>query len=69
MSETIKIKYATERNGELKDFPLNSQTIVLPNGVELSLRYDPIRSGLTVTKLSDGELLIQPHVSNQILIK
>jgi len=32
-----KIKYETERNGELKDFPLMAQSIVLPNGVELSL--------------------------------
>lgn len=64
-----KIKYLTERNGELKEFPLNSQSIVLPNGVELSLRYDNIRGGLTITKITDGELLIQPHVSNQILVK
>jgi len=68
MSDT-KIKYLTERYGELKDFPLNSQGIVLPNGIELALRYDPLRGGLTITKISDGELQIQPHVSNQILIK
>lgn len=64
-----KIKYVTSRNGELKEFPLNSQNIILPNGIELALRYDPVRGGLTITKLTDGELLIQPHVSNQILIK
>lgn len=65
----MKIKYATERNGELKEFPLTSQTIILPNGEEYSLRFDSIRNGLTITKITDGELLIQPHVSNQILIK
>jgi len=64
-----KIRYTTERNGELKEFPLNSQNIILPNGEEFTLRYDSIRQGLTITKLTDVELLIQPHVSNQILIK
>lgn len=64
-----KIKYLTARNGEVMDFPLNSQNIILPNGIELALRYDSVRQGLTITKLTDGELLIQPHVSNQILIK
>lgn len=64
-----KIKYLTERNGEIKEFPLNSQNIILPNGVELTLRWDSLREGLTITKLTDGEMFIQPHVSNQILIK
>ena len=64
-----KTRYLTERNGEIKEFPLNSQNIILPNGEEYSLRWDSARKGLTITKLSDGELLIQPHVSNQILIK
>lgn len=64
-----KIRYLTERNGEIKEFPLNSQNIILPNGEEYTLRWDAVRKGLTITKLTDGELLIQPHVSNQILIK
>ncbi len=65
----MKIRYLTERNGELKEFPLNSQNIILPNGVELTIRYDPMQEGLTITKLTAGELLIRPHTSNQILIK
>ena len=69
-----KIKYATVRNGDLKEFPLNSQMIVLPDGSEYSLRYDPIRKGLVVTKIygapdDNGGIIIQPMVSNQILIK
>jgi hypothetical protein len=64
-----KIKFATERNGEFKEFPLNSQNIILPNGEEFYLRYDSIRKGLTITKITNGELLIQLHASNQILIK
>jgi len=61
--------YLTERNGETKEFPLNSQNIILPNGAEFTLRWDNIRQGLTITKLTDGDLFIQPQVSNQILIK
>lgn len=64
-----KIKYLTARNGEVKEFPLNSQNIILPNGIEFTLRWDNVQEGLTITKLSEGELLIQPHVSNQILIR
>lgn len=64
-----KIQYTTERNGELKEFPLNNQYIVLPNGLEFAIRYDHIREGLTITKITEGELWMQPHVSNQILIK
>jgi len=67
MSE--KIKYLTARHGEIKEFPLNSQNIILPNGAEFTIRWDNVRQGLTITKLTDGELLIQPHTSNQILIK
>jgi len=69
MATSDKIKYLTARNVEVLEFPLNSQNIILPNGVELALRFDPIRQGLTITKLTEGELFIQPHVSNQILIK
>lgn len=65
----MKIKYETERNGELKEFPLTSQTIILPNGEEFALRYDNVRHALTITKISEGELLIQPYTSNQIIIK
>lgn len=65
-----KIKYATDRNGEYKEFPLTSQTIILPNGIELSLRYDKVTDGLMITKMyDDGPIVIQPMVSNQILIK
>jgi hypothetical protein len=65
-----KIKYATERNGEQKEFPLTSQNIFLPNGIELALRYDHVRQCLTITKLWDDEpLTIQPSTGNQIHIK
>jgi hypothetical protein len=69
-----KIKYATERNGEFKEFPLKSQAIILPDGSEYYLRYDPVNKGLLITKIygSDDDhncITIQPMVSNQILIK
>ncbi len=69
----MKIKYATSRNGEYLEFPLNSQLIILPNGVEYTLRYDPINKGLVISQVygskDDNSMTIQPMVSNQIILK
>lgn len=64
-----KIRYLTAINGEIKEFPLHSQNIILPNGMEFAIRYDQVNQGLTITKLTQGPLLIQPDILNRITIK
>ena len=68
-----KIKYGTTRNGEYAEFPLTNQLIILPNGAEYYLRYDPANEGLVITQVygskDNNSMIIQPMVSNQILIK
>ncbi len=66
-----KIKYNTERNGEFKEFPLNSTTLYLPNGEEFAISYCPVRQALQITKCwgEDSTMTINPGVSNVIYIK
>lgn len=67
-----KIKYSTKRSGEFNEFELNCTTIILPNGVEFGIAYDPVRKGLQLTKIwganDDSTIFINPCTSNQIII-
>jgi hypothetical protein len=68
-----KIKYNTERNGEFKEFPLNSTTLIMPDDAEFLIRYDHVNKALEVVKVyganDETTLQIIPCVSNKILIK
>lgn len=68
-----KIRYATGRNGEYAEFPLNSTTLIMPDGTEFVIRYDHVSKGLEIIKSwdanDDDSMMILPGVSNKILIK
>jgi hypothetical protein len=68
-----KIRYATGRNGEYAELPLNSTTLIMPDGAEFVIRYDCISKGLEVIKSwasSDGDsMMILPGTANKVLIK
>lgn len=69
-----KIKYATGRNGEYAELPLNSTTLILPDGSEFIIRYDYIQQGLEVIKgwgadNGDNSMFVLPGTANKILIK
>lgn len=71
---TDKIRYSTGRNGEYSELPLNSTTLILPDGAEFVIRYDHVRKGLEIIKSwgsvdDDDSMMIFPGVSNKILIK
>lgn len=68
-----KIKYAIGRNGEYLELPLNSTTLILPNGAEFIIRYDHVSKGLEVIKGwgedGDHSMMILPGTANKVLIK
>jgi hypothetical protein len=68
-----KIKYSTERNGEFKEFPLNSTTLIMPDDAEFMIRYDQINKALEIVKVyganDESTIQIIPCVSNKILLK
>lgn len=71
---TDKIRFATGRNGEYQELPLNSTTLILPDGTEFVISYDHVRKGLEIIKSwgsvdDDDSMMILPGVSNKILIK
>lgn len=68
-----KIRYATGRNGEYAELPLNSTTLILPDGSEFVIRYDHVSKGLEVIKSwgvnDDDSMMILPGTANKVLIK
>lgn len=67
-----KIKYCTDRGGEYIEFPMTSTRLIMPNGNEYVIRFDPLIGGLVINKAySDDQtaMNIMPRVSNEIVIK
>lgn len=68
-----KIRYATGRNGEYMELPLNSTTLIMPDGAEFVIRYDHVSKGLEIVKSwganDDDSMMILPGTSNKVLIK
>lgn len=67
-----KLKYYQRKIAEPIEFPQEVVRILLPNGDEYNLRFDPRLNGLVINKAySDNEssMTIAPHVSNEVLIK
>ena len=67
-----KIKYRPARGQEKIEFQDTVVYIELPNGLQISLQYDPHEEGLVINKVGgvgESAMTIRPHVSNQVLIK
>lgn len=67
-----KIQIALGRDVEFQELPTVVTRILLPNGDEYTIRYDPLLQGIVLNKAySDNEqhITIIPRVSNEVLIK
>lgn len=64
-----KIRYATDRGGEYKEFTQVSQLIIMPNDDEYNIRWCEVTNRLIITQIWGNGISVEPMVSNQIGIK